>query len=208
MRATERYYAYSTPTDLQKCVLNVTLPGAKAVSKGEEVWYVKRCEREIALKGRGVLQFDNAVISYEVVRGADNAVMIELFSDYWIVNKTTEVLMCCENLPFNYHYFFVDPTPSPSPPPHRHHNGSYLSSSLRWRGAERLRAASTSSSCARRATSGATPSPSTRSIWTDRSKCASSSCVTRSCVQRTPAARSTTPCLSLSLPENSCAPKS
>lgn len=111
MRATERYYAYSTPTDLQKCVLNVTLPGAKAVSKGEEVRYVKRCEREIALKGRGVLQFDNAVISYEVVRGADNAVMIELFSDYWIVNKTTEALMCCENLPFNYHYFFVDPHP-------------------------------------------------------------------------------------------------
>ena len=98
MRATECYYAYSTPTDLQKCVLNVTLPGAKAVSKGEEVRYMKRCEREIALKGRSVLQFDNAV-------------MIELFSDYWIVNKTTEVLMCCENLPFNYHYFFVDPHP-------------------------------------------------------------------------------------------------
>lgn len=108
MPATECYYAYSTPTDLQKCVLNVTLPGMKAVAR-EQVRLRKQCKPEISLKDRGILQFDNGVISYEVVRNSDNAVMIELYSDYWIVNKTTEMLMCCENMAFNSHYFFVDP---------------------------------------------------------------------------------------------------
>ena len=60
---------------------------------------------------RGVLQYDNAVVSYEVIRTTQNEIMIELFSDYWIINKTTEMLMCCESLAFNSRYFFADAYP-------------------------------------------------------------------------------------------------
>lgn len=60
---------------------------------------------------RGVLQYDNAVVSYEVIRTTQNEIMIELFSDYWIINKTTEMLMCSENLTFNSRFFFADSYP-------------------------------------------------------------------------------------------------
>ena len=42
---------------------------------------------------RGLLQYDNAVVSYEVMRTTQNEIMIELFSDYWIINKTGDTLL-------------------------------------------------------------------------------------------------------------------
>ena len=60
---------------------------------------------------RGLLQYDNAVVSYEVMRTTQNEIMIELFSDYWIINKTTEMLMCSENIVFNSRFFFADSYP-------------------------------------------------------------------------------------------------
>ena len=43
---------------------------------------------------QGILHFTSAIVRYEITQQSDHTVIMTLFSDYWIINKTSDALMC------------------------------------------------------------------------------------------------------------------
>ena len=42
---------------------------------------------------QGVLRFNSAIIRYEITQQSDYTIIMTLFSDYWIINKTGDTLL-------------------------------------------------------------------------------------------------------------------
>lgn len=79
---------------------------------------------------QGTLRFNSAIVRYEITQQSDFTVIMTLFSDYWIINKTPEALMypfrlfttrrITENRYAEKDFFLVESHPmvfSPNPTP-------------------------------------------------------------------------------------------
>ena len=69
------------------------------------------CYAQIVTKLNGVLKYDHNVIRYTVTRDQDHSIMMEFYSDYWIINKTPDLLMIGNGQDHTQSLVPVDPHP-------------------------------------------------------------------------------------------------
>ena len=74
-------------------MLSASLAGDEINPKTDAVGVVGYGNQQLQLGVHGHLRFGNAIVRYEVFRRSDSAVILQLFSDYWIINKIGDGIM-------------------------------------------------------------------------------------------------------------------